>query len=232
MKDETLFNQLRNVPEYAKKTITGGRLKGMTDIKPMWRIEKMTEVFGVCGIGWYPEILKFEYRQFNNETVCQCHINLYVCINGNWSKPIPGVGGSMFSTTEKNGVYVSDECEKMAYTDALSVAMKFLGMGADVYMGLSESKYGTVTDETKPANVYMGTVDRTKIDTTKPPAAPDEKALKRQFLSALEKGLTPDMLAQFNAKTAEFKVTCFDVWRIDPTNAFSRITEAIQATIK
>ena len=46
----TIYNQIREVPENAQKKITGGRLSGMTDIKPMWRIEKLTELFGVCGI--------------------------------------------------------------------------------------------------------------------------------------------------------------------------------------
>ena len=39
-----------------KKTIKGGKLSGFTDINPMWRIQKLTELFGVCGVGWYTEI--------------------------------------------------------------------------------------------------------------------------------------------------------------------------------
>ena len=46
------YNMGREVPQEAKKNIGGGRLKGMTDINPMWRIKKLTEMFGVCGIGW------------------------------------------------------------------------------------------------------------------------------------------------------------------------------------
>ena len=33
-----IYNDMKAVPEEARKTITGGRLAGMTDIKPMWRI--------------------------------------------------------------------------------------------------------------------------------------------------------------------------------------------------
>ena len=53
-----IYELLKEVPDKAKKTITGGRLSGMTDIKPMWRIEKLTEVFGVCGFGWKAPIVK------------------------------------------------------------------------------------------------------------------------------------------------------------------------------
>ncbi len=48
-----IYNKVREVPEKAKKSITAGRLKGMTDINPMWRIKKLTEEFGPCGIGWH-----------------------------------------------------------------------------------------------------------------------------------------------------------------------------------
>ena len=43
-----IYNMIKKVPDEAQKKITGGRLSGMTDIKPMWRIEKLTEVFGPC----------------------------------------------------------------------------------------------------------------------------------------------------------------------------------------
>ena len=47
-----IYNDVRAVPEEAKKEIRGGRLNGKTDINPMWRIKKLTEQFGPCGIGW------------------------------------------------------------------------------------------------------------------------------------------------------------------------------------
>jgi hypothetical protein len=72
------------------------------------------------------------------------HINLYIrdVVDGEWSKPITGIGGSKFADKESKGVYYSDECYKMAYTDAISVACKALGFGADVYMDVDDGKYG------------------------------------------------------------------------------------------
>ena len=57
MGNMAIYDEVKSVPENAQKTIQGGRLKGMTDINPMWRIEKLTEVFGPCGVGWYYEIV-------------------------------------------------------------------------------------------------------------------------------------------------------------------------------
>ena len=50
-----IYNAVRAVPKEALKPIQAGRLKGMSDINPMWRIKALTEQFGVCGFGWYIE---------------------------------------------------------------------------------------------------------------------------------------------------------------------------------
>ena len=141
-----IYNKLKTVPETAKKSITGGRLKGMTDIKPMWRIEKLTETFGPCGIGWKAPIKSKQIIDgANGEKIAIVDIELYIKFEDKWSEAIDGTGGSSFVANEKNGLYTSDECFKMAYTDAISVACKSLGMGADVYWG--DSKYRTDNKE-------------------------------------------------------------------------------------
>lgn len=142
-----LYEKIRQVPEEAKKTITAGRIKGMTDINPMWRIKTLTEQFGMCGVGWYFETTKQWIEEVGNERVACVNINLYIKVNNEWSKPIFGTGGSKLSTVEKSGVYVSDECFKMATTDAISVACKSLGMGADVYWNKDKTKYSNMEDQ-------------------------------------------------------------------------------------
>ena len=154
----SIYNKFRNVPAEAKKSITGGRLKGFTDINPMWRIKTLTEQFGVCGFGWYYDIVSQELKSgANGEIAAFVHINLFVKIGEDWSKPVQGLGGSMFVSNEKNGSYVSDECFKMALTDALSTACKALGVGADVYFEKDRTKYDQQPQqeskpESKPEN--------------------------------------------------------------------------------
>ena len=155
MENLEIYNKVKSVPKEAQKEIFGGRLKGMTDIKPQWRIQKMTEIFGVCGIGWKFEIIDIKYSEKDEkkQQCCFVKINLYIKVDNKWSDAIPGIGGSSFIALEKNGLYLSDECEKMALTDALSVAMKMIGVGADVYMGHG-SKYSPpiVSDQTQQTN--------------------------------------------------------------------------------
>lgn len=144
MENMELYNSFRTVPDNAKKNITGGRLKGMTDINPMWRIQQLTERFGPCGIGWKYIIRdKHLERGPNDEIAAIVDIDLFYKADGAWSEAVPGTGGSMFVAKERSGLYVSDECFKMALTDALSVACKALGMGSDVYWSAGRTKYDT-----------------------------------------------------------------------------------------
>lgn len=139
-----IYNAVRDVPQDAQKPIQGGRLRGKTEIRPMWRIEKLTELFGPAGFGWYTEIVKQWFEPtLTGEVAAFCQINLYVKIDGEWSKPIEGLGGNKFIEKEKNGLYVEDEAVKMAYTDALGVACKSLGFGSNIYWGGERSKYST-----------------------------------------------------------------------------------------
>lgn len=148
-----LYNKVREVPQEAKKSILGGRLKGMTDINPMWRIKVLTEQFGPCVLGWYYEITNQQIVEgANEEKVAFVNISLYVKFDEEWSKPIQGTGGSSFISKEKSGLYTSDECFKMALTDAISVACKSLGVGADVYYEKDRTKYDNNGSNNNPSN--------------------------------------------------------------------------------
>jgi hypothetical protein len=142
MSNLSYYDKMRTVPETAKKSISGGRLNGKTDINPMWRIKTLTEQFGMCGMGWKYAIVDERLEKgANDEIAAFVDIDLFVKVDGKWSDAIPGTGGSMFVAKEKSGLYTSDECYKMALTDALSVACKALGVGADVYFAADASKY-------------------------------------------------------------------------------------------
>ena len=127
------YEKLRVVPTEATKQIKGGRLSGMTDVNPVFRIKTMTETFGPCGIGWKYEITKQWQEVYGQEVKAFTNINLYIKVDGAWSDPIPGTGGATLVEVGSKGVYVNDEGFKMSLTDALSVAMKSLGVAADIY---------------------------------------------------------------------------------------------------
>lgn len=141
-----IYNEFRQVPKEAQKTIGAGRLKGFTDINPQWRIQALTEAFGACGIGWKYKITDKRIIEGADGVSCAfVDIDLYFKHEGEWSEAIPGTGGSSFVASERNGLYTSDECFKMALTDAISVACKALGIGADIYWADGRTKYNNET---------------------------------------------------------------------------------------
>lgn len=176
----SIWDAVRQPPKDALTTIKGGRLKGMTDIKPQWRYQAMTAQFGPCGIGWkYTVNRLWTEKGVGDELMAFADVSLYVRV-GNasdeavpgmvpvWSDPIPGIGGSAMIALESSGPRASDECYKMAITDALSVAMKMLGVGADIYMGRWDGgKYAEPIKEVggeASKSVAKSELDRVKKD--------------------------------------------------------------------
>ena len=142
MENMEIYNRFREAPQEALKQIGAGRLKGFTDINPMWRIKKLTEEFGPCGFGWATTVEKMWLEPGAGGVVAAfVQISLRVKRGGEWSEAIPGIGGASFVSVERQGPYTSDEAFKMAYTDAISVACKSLGMAADVYYAKDRTKY-------------------------------------------------------------------------------------------
>lgn len=188
-----LYDAVRSVPSNAIKKIEAGRLKGKSDINPMWRLKALTEQFGPCGIGWKYTITKqWLENGGNGEIAAFCNIDLFIKWNGEWSEAIPGTGGSSFVAKEKNGPYVSDECFKMALTDAISVACKALGMAADVYWDSDRTKYSKdEAPEDKPEYINKSQVVILKGLLNK--TGTDEKKFLNFYKIEKPEQLTPEM---------------------------------------
>lgn len=165
MENLEFYNKFRSVPKDAQKEIGAGRLKGFTDINPMWRIKILTETFGPCGIGWYTEIINKWSENTGNEIAVFVEINLYIKIENEWSKPIYGIGGSKLLMQESKGPYTSDEAYKMAYTDAISIACKALGVGADIYYSKDRTKYSEET-EIRDSSIILAAISEINNSTT------------------------------------------------------------------
>ena len=114
----------------------------------MWRIKVLTEQFGPCGEGWYTEGVRYwtVIQEKSMEMAVFCELQLHTKGENGWSAPIYGIGGNTVIAAEKNGLYLDDEAYKKAYTDALSVACKALGIGADVYWQADRTKYSDLTE--------------------------------------------------------------------------------------
>ena len=61
---DSRYIAVKSVPQSALKPIEFGKLKGKYDISPQWRWEILTETYGMCGIGWYCDMVTSGVNQF------------------------------------------------------------------------------------------------------------------------------------------------------------------------
>lgn len=163
-KNVRFYHQFMTTPKDAQKAFNNGRFSG-TDINPMFRIKVLTEVFGPSGFGWWTQNVKYEFVEADitntsvedaptqKETSVFCELELVVKDpeTGEVSQPIYGVGGNTYIAWGKYGPRASDEAKKMAYTDALSIACKSLGIGHDIWYSNDRTKYTMNNDVAEQA---------------------------------------------------------------------------------
>lgn len=147
MENLEIYEKSRECPPEALREIQAGKLKGKSDINPIWRIKQLTALFGPCGVGW--KLCNVRYWTepgAGGEVSAWCSMELRIKVDGAWSDAIEGVGGSMLVATEKGKLVTNDEAFKMAYTDAVSVCCKMLGFAANVYWQNDVTKYPAKTE--------------------------------------------------------------------------------------
>jgi len=129
----------RTDPKHTKPFRRAGGFTG-TAIKPIWSFRRMTEEFGPCGTGW--GVMKPEFQVVpghDGEVLVYCIVAIWY---GDAKEAVFGVGGDKVVGKNKNGLSSDDEAFKKAFTDAATNALKLIGIGADVHMGLFEdNKY-------------------------------------------------------------------------------------------
>lgn len=180
----SIYDSCAFVPDNAKKPILAGRLKGKTDINPMWRIKMLTSLFGPAGQGWKTENVRYSTHtnHENDEVIVICELDLLYRIPADdvplasreWSAPLYGIGGNTLLAREKGYtadgrqtkvLFSDDEAYKKAYTDAIGVACKSLGIGASVYWEQDNTKYTPKQPQRQPAQ-------NVTVTKTIPPEAP------------------------------------------------------------
>ena len=140
MTDKTdLWDRLgKTDPSATKPFKRAGGFSG-TAIKPMWSYKRMTEEFGACGVGWGINEPTFQVVPAGEEILVYCTVSIWHTSKEN---AVFGVGGDKVAGKNKYGINTDDEAFKKAFTDAITNALKLIGVGADVHMGMyDDSKY-------------------------------------------------------------------------------------------
>lgn len=127
-------------PRHTKPFTRAGGFKG-TAVKPIWLTKRLTEQFGPAGHGWGMEQPAFQTVNTGEEILVFCTVAFWY-LDGGQRGTVYGVGGDKVLSKNRHGSFTNDEAFKSAYTDALSNAMKQIGVAADIHMGMfDDNKY-------------------------------------------------------------------------------------------
>jgi hypothetical protein len=205
MSNTELWEKLgKTDPKHTKTFKRAGGFEG-TAIKPMFSYRRMTEEFGPCGSGWGVGEPVFQVVSGDNrEVLVYCTASIWYHTEAGSPATVYGVGGDKIVTHIKaNEKYNrperwenDDEAFKKAFTDAVTNALKLIGVGADVHMGMFDD------------NKYVNTM---KEEFSEPPAPKPEQA-KPISAAAMKRGLA-DIDADLADCPSIYEVNkCAKVW--------------------
>ena len=160
-----IWDELKHTdPRYTKPFSKFGG-KTLTTIDPMYQVMCMTGKFGPIGKGWrFKNTFSYTDQNVFAEVVLQWKENETWYAYGPISSVCP--------LYKKNGG-LDDEAPKKAATDALTKAMSYLGVSADVFLGLFDNnKY---VSEMKSKFSSNGSAEETNVKVIDPSKLRREK---------------------------------------------------------
>lgn len=125
----------------AVKPITGKQYKGNSP-KPYWVIQRATEVFGPCGLGWGVQILSERFERFGDEALHIAHVKVWYIQDGKRGE-IEQMGQTRAAYISAAGKHIVDEdAPKKSATDGMVKCLSMLGFAGDIFSGQwDDSKY-------------------------------------------------------------------------------------------
>ena len=126
----------------AVKPITGKQYKGNSP-KPYWVIQRATEFFGPCGIGWGVEVVNERFERFGDvESLHVARVLVWYVHDGKRGQ-IEQMGQTRSSYMSSQGKFIVDEdAPKKSVTDGMVKCLSMLGFAGDIFSGQwDDSKY-------------------------------------------------------------------------------------------
>ena len=126
----------------AVKPITGKQYKGNSP-KPYWIIQRATETFGPCGIGWGIEVVSERFERFGDtESLHIALVRVWYELDGKRGQ-IEQMGQTRSSYVSSSGKFIVDEdAPKKSVTDGMVKCLSMLGFAGDIFSGQwDDSKY-------------------------------------------------------------------------------------------
>jgi len=162
MSNTALWDRLgKTDPKHTKPFKRSGGFSG-TSIKPIYSYRRMTEEFGPCGEGWGINEPIFQVvTGSDGEVLVFCTASIWY---GTKDKTVFGVGGDKVVVKQSSGLRGDDEAFKKAFTDGVTNALKMIGVGADVHMGMfDDDKYVNALKQEMDAPPQVTLIERNEF---------------------------------------------------------------------
>lgn len=141
MNNMALWKSVCVTDPMAVKPITGKQYKGNSP-KPYWIIQRATETFGPCGIGWGIEVVSERFERFGDEALHVALVRVWYEQDGKRGI-IEQMGQTKAAYTSAAGKHIVDEdAPKKSVTDGMVKCLSMLGFAGDIFSGQwDDSKY-------------------------------------------------------------------------------------------
>lgn len=175
----------------AVKAITGKQYQGNSP-KPYWIVERLTEEFGPCGLGWGFSIVNERMERLTESEI------LHVAVVRFWYE-LDGKRGEVEQIGQTKAVYakrdgsllVDEDAPKKSVTDALVKCASYIGFAGDIFAGRwDDSKYVAEARkhyEGEEPKQNLSGIRHSPLKNDEVPALPPEM---QEYIKDLAKGVT------------------------------------------
>lgn len=137
-----LWNRVCTTDPKAVKAITGKQYQGNSP-RPYWIIERLTEEFGPCGIGWGFSILNERMERLADTEILHVAVVQFWYVLDGQRGELQQIGQTRAVYAKKNGdLMIDEDAPKKSVTDALVKCASYIGFAGDIFSGRwDDSKY-------------------------------------------------------------------------------------------
>jgi len=147
MSNKALWDRVFTTDPRAVKPITGKQYKGNSP-KPYWIVERLTDEFGPCGIGWgFAIVTERMERMTETDVLHIAAIKFWYMLDGQRGE-VEQIGQTKAAyKTASGSLLVDEDAPKKSVTDALVKCASYLGFAGDIFSGRwDDSKYVAAAD--------------------------------------------------------------------------------------
>jgi hypothetical protein len=175
------------------KPITGKQYNGNSP-KPYYIVQKATEIFGACGIGWGVTVVTERFERLTDTDVLHVALVRVWYLHGDKRGDIEQMGQTKAAYKTKDGkMMVDEDAPKKSVTDGMVKCLSMIGFAGDIFSGRwDDSKY---QDELKSDFPPSGNV---------PKAPPPAKIPSNQTIGDAEFKVLNDYLDETGTDKSAF----------------------------